>query len=109
MLILCVLSGNGLRGLSTGLIVKNNAMKKISIILGVLLSLCQYANAQSITVTGNVTSQQGYPIHFAFVQDNLNKNGIFTDSLGDFKLSVNADSKLKVTCKGFRDTVISVN
>jgi len=84
-------------------------MKKLNILTTVLLSLSQYVIAQSITVTGNVASRQGYPVHFAFVQDNLNKNGIFTDSLGNFKLLVSPKSKLKVTCKGFRDTLVNVN
>jgi len=63
----------------------------------------------AIDITGSVQTKQGDLLHLAFVQDKYDKNGVYTDSLGNFGLSVNANSQLKVSCKGFKDTLINVS
>jgi hypothetical protein len=64
--------------------------------------------AQSTTISGTVVSPQGFPLHFAFVQ-NEQRQGAFTDSLGNFSIAVTPNSKLHVNCAGYRDTSFVVS
>lgn len=78
-------------------------MKKHFFFFAFLLLMVHCATAQTNTITGIVRSSQGYPLHFAFVQ-NEQKQGAFTDSLGNFSIAATPNSKLHVNCAGFRDT-----
>jgi hypothetical protein len=64
---------------------------------------------QIIHISGTVQTKQGDILHLAFVQDKHYKNGTYTDSLGNFELTVSSTSKLFVSCRGFKDTVIDIN
>jgi hypothetical protein len=79
-----------------------------TIFLLLLASAVKLSIAQTINITGTVQTKQGDPIHFAFVQDKQFKNAAYTDSLGNFSLAVNANSRLFVNCEGFRDTLIDI-
>lgn len=78
-------------------------MKKIILLLLTAVVLAFSAMAQTNIVTGIVRNPQGDPLHFAFVQ-NEQKQGVFTDSLGNFNISVTPNSVLRVNCAGYRDT-----
>ena len=82
-------------------------MKKISILIFLMLP-ASLVIAQSINVNGNVRSNQGNPLHFAFVQDKQTKAATYTDISGNFTLTANPSSLLGISCAGFRDTVIDV-
>ncbi|HZY37999.1 MAG TPA: carboxypeptidase-like regulatory domain-containing protein [Mucilaginibacter sp.] len=84
-------------------------MKKIKIILPLLLVANFFANAQTIKISGTVRNQSGNPLHYAFVQDKIIKNGVYTDVRGAFTLDVNPGSKLRVNCAGYNDTTIAVD
>jgi hypothetical protein len=84
-------------------------MKRIGLITILTAGILRLASAQSINISGTVKTKDGDALHLAFVQDKQYKNGVYTDSLGTFALSVNPNSKLKVTCFGFRDTVLDIN
>ena len=84
-------------------------MKKYSFFVVLVMFLFNFASAQTVTITGTVKTMDGDPLHFAFVQDKQYKYAAYTDSLGNFSLTANPTSKLKVTCRGFRDTLININ
>jgi len=72
-----------------------------------LLAAISAATAQTHIVTGLVKDNKGSPIHFAFVNDNNYKEATFTDSLGNFSIAVNTDSKLGFAAKGYADTLVN--
>jgi len=84
-------------------------MKKIGLIAFLVAAVTEFASAQTINITGSVKTGDGDALHLAFVQDKQYKYGAYTDSLGNFALAVNPYSKLKVSCRGFKDTLISIN
>jgi len=84
-------------------------MKRISLLILLVAGILTFASAQTIVVSGTVKTSDGDALHLAFVQDKQYKNGVYTDSTGSFSLTVYANSRLKVVCKGFRDTLVSVN
>jgi len=82
--------------------------KRVGFFLFSLFSL-NFALAQTISISGTVKTQDGDALHLAFVQDRITKSGAYTDSLGNFSLAANPDSKLRISCFGFKDTLISIN
>jgi hypothetical protein len=84
-------------------------MRRIGLIVILITGMLRLASAQTININGTVKTADGDALHLAFVQDKQYKNGVYTDSLGSFSLAVNPNSKLKVTCFGFRDTVLDIN
>jgi hypothetical protein len=84
-------------------------MKRIGLMALLVAGVLKFASAQTINITGTVKTADGDALHLAFVQDKQYKNGVYTDSLGSFALSVNPNSNLKVSCRGFRDTLIGIN
>jgi len=77
-------------------------MKKL--ILSALLFIAFYsiASAQSITISGTVKSDQGYPVHSAFIKSD--NNATYSDSTGHFTLIANPSSKITINCNGYNDT-----
>jgi hypothetical protein len=73
------------------------------------ISHAQTAPASTIAVSGTVQTRQGDILRYAFVQDKQLKNGTYTDSLGNFSLVAGPASQLAISCRGFKDTLISVN
>src|ERR1700757_5168926 len=84
-------------------------MGRIGLLLLLLAGSIKLASAQTIGITGTVKTADGDALHLAFVQDKQYKNGVYTDSLGSFSLTVYPNSKLSVSCAGFRDTLINVD
>ncbi len=84
-------------------------MKRIILIAFLITGILGLATAQTVSITGSVKTGDGDALHLAFVQDKQYKYGAYTDSTGSFSLMVNPNSKLKVSCHGFRDTLINVN
>ncbi len=84
-------------------------MKRIGLITVLIAFMLKFASGQTINVSGTVKTADGDALHLAFVQDKQFKNGAYTDSSGNFSLTVSPNSKLKVGCKGFRDTLININ
>jgi hypothetical protein len=88
---------------------KSTVMKKYSLLLLITIITCHWANAQTISISGTVKTAQGDPLHLAFVQDKQYKYGAYTDSLGNFTMDANPNSKLQVTCRGFRAKQVSID
>ncbi|WP_157682297.1 peptidase associated/transthyretin-like domain-containing protein [Mucilaginibacter mallensis] len=84
-------------------------MKKIFSILLLVVSIAQFATAQTITVTGTVKNNLGDILHYAFVQDKQLKYATYTDSLGNFSVSAGPQSKLAISCYGYKDTLVNVD
>jgi hypothetical protein len=78
-------------------------MKNFAYTILLLCFACYSASAQTITLTGTVRNTSGDPLHFAFLQ-NEQKQGAFTDSMGNYSIAVMPNSRLKVNCAGYRDT-----
>jgi hypothetical protein len=83
-------------------------MKKIFFLV-LMLPLAQAIFAQTINVSGTVRDKQGDPIHFAFVQDIQYKYATYTDSMGNFAVTANPASALRISCFGYRDSVLRIN
>jgi len=78
--------------------------------LMVLLTVASDAFSQeaTVTVSGAVKDNAGSPVIGATIIDSQTQRGTVTDMDGNFKLSVNASSKLKVTYVGYREQEIAV-
>lgn len=63
-------------------------------------------HAQRTVIAGKVADNSGKPIPYALVELKNTKTGVSTDSLGAFKLSVNASDSLVVSVVGFFDTTV---
>jgi len=74
----------------------------------ILSVISQFAIAQTIPVSGSVKDDEGQPMHFAFVQNKGYKYSTYTDSLGNFKLTVTPNSALHISCFGYRDTTFNI-
>ncbi len=72
-----------------------------------LLLTCQLIFAQEITVTGTVSGEDG-PLPGATVLVLGSTNGVFTDSEGNYTLSVPADGTLSFRYAGYEPTNIPV-
>lgn len=84
-------------------------MKKLFFILLLLQSASLFTKAQINTVTGMVKDDQGNPLHYVFVGDMANKNAVFTDSLGNFSITANPGSKLKMSLLGYKEEVVAAD
>jgi hypothetical protein len=68
-------------------------------------NLAMAQEAPTMIVSGTVKTSQGDLLRYAFVQEKPGKTGVYTDSLGNFTLSIKNTSRLHITCLGYRDTV----
>src|ERR1700676_1873600 len=84
-------------------------MKKIFFIFFLLFITIPLVKAQTITAAGTVKDEKGNPVSFAFLSDKKYRNATFSDSLGNFTLTVRPDSKLLVKCKGYTDKVVDID
>jgi hypothetical protein len=69
-------------------------------------AVTQLANAQT-TASGTVKDDKGNPLHFVFIEDGEHNLATFSDSLGNFSIPVQADSKLKFELAGYGDVAIA--
>ncbi|MEG0519438.1 MAG: TonB-dependent receptor [Bacteroidales bacterium] len=86
-------------------------MKKIRLFLtGLLLVMSASAFAQSITVTGTVTDEQGAPIPFASIfLKGSPTNGTSTNDTGKYSINVPATGTLIASSIGFTDIEMPIN
>jgi hypothetical protein len=82
-------------------------MKRTLLICLLLLAAIQVTKAQLNIITGVVLDPKGNPVHDVFVADRQHQNATFSDSLGNFSIAVQADSKLQFERAGYKDTVIT--
>jgi len=83
-------------------------MKKI-IISFLLFAMPGLMLAQTISVSGTVRDQHGFPVGFAFVIDKQNNNATFSDSLGTYSLKAGSASQLNINCNGYQDDSVQVS
>jgi hypothetical protein len=84
-------------------------MKKLFFFACTMVAIVQTANAQSINVQGTIKNEKGNALPFVFVQEKQSKSAIYTDSLGNFNITVNSPSTLQFSLNGYGDTSIGVN
>jgi hypothetical protein len=84
-------------------------MKKTFFMCLLLIAAAQFTKAQITNATGSVKDDKGSPLHFVFISDDQYKNAAFTDSLGNFTITVQPDSKLKFDLPGYESTTIAVD
>ncbi|SDT55538.1 hypothetical protein SAMN05216490_4021 [Mucilaginibacter mallensis] len=77
-------------------------MKKLMLSALLFIAFCSIALGQSITINGTVKSDQGYPVHYAFIKSD--NNATYSDSTGHFTLTANPSSKITIKCNGYTDT-----
>jgi len=86
-------------------------MKRITFVLALLL-LCvpQFMGAQTIKVTGTVTSAtEKYPLEGTGVMVKGTKNGVATDYNGQYVINVRKDAVLVFSSVGYKNVEIPVN
>ena len=84
-------------------------MKYYFLFITFLLGFGKFATAQTVTATGTVKDNTGNFLHYAFVQDKQDKNGTYTDSLGNFSLATRPNALIIVTCGGYAGTSVTFN
>jgi len=72
-----------------------------------LSAAAQLTMAQGNVASGSVRDLDGKPLHYVFVGDVANKNGVFTDTLGNFSIAVKPGSKLAFELDGYKDSVVT--
>ncbi|HTD40913.1 MAG TPA: hypothetical protein VK671_09850 [Mucilaginibacter sp.] len=82
-------------------------MKKTLFIWLLMITTMQITVAQTTTITGSVQDEKGSPLHYVFVADDQSQDAVYSDSLGNFTISVHPDSKLKFGLPGYRDTLVN--
>jgi hypothetical protein len=83
-------------------------MKTAMYVLPVFLFIASFAMGQSVAISGKITNPHGHPLHFAFIRENTEKNGVYADTAGNFTLAVNPASKLHINCAGYNDTTLAI-
>jgi TonB-linked SusC/RagA family outer membrane protein len=76
-------------------------MKKILLMLGILVSVCQMALAQS-ALKGRVTDDKGSGLGDAAVKVQGTARGVFTDEGGYFTIIANSGDMLVITSAGYK-------
>src|ERR1700678_2179281 len=77
-----------------------NAMRKLLALLAVLMWISLSTHAQTKTITGRITDQQGQPVPFATVKIKSSRGGTAADADGYFQIKVPAASVLVITGTG---------
>ncbi|MEP7373135.1 MAG: SusC/RagA family TonB-linked outer membrane protein [Chitinophagaceae bacterium] len=83
-------------------------MRKIASLLTVLMLLCTLAFAQTKTVSGKVTDEQGNPIPFASILIKGTSQGAVADQTGSFQIKVKSGDILVLSSQGFSGKEITV-
>jgi hypothetical protein len=73
-----------------------------------IITTLHIAKAQTGTASGSVKDGKGNPLHFVFVGDEQYKEAAYSDSSGNFTITVHPDSKLKFELAGYKDTTVSI-
>jgi TonB-linked SusC/RagA family outer membrane protein len=83
-------------------------MRKFLSLLAVLVLCTVLALAQTKTITGKVTDEQGNPVPFATIKVKGSNKGIAADQQGNFTVQANPNDILIVTAVSFGDAEITV-
>jgi len=83
-------------------------MRKFLSLFAVLMWISVSTFAQTKTITGRVTDQQGQPVPFATVKIKGSKAGTAADADGYFQMKVPASATLVVSGTGFTDLEVQV-
>src|ERR1700748_346834 len=67
------------------------------------------ANAHTKTISSTVMDETNRLLHYVYIEDNKYGTVAFSDSVGNFNIQVQPDSKLIFQLSGYRDTVIAAN
>lgn len=73
-----------------------------------LFAVCKFCSAQTLNISGNVKDNNNNPIPLVSVTIEKQKNGIATDSSGNFKLIIPKYSKLTFSAVGYKDTIVII-
>lgn len=82
-------------------------MKKTFFFLLLMISICGITAAQTVAITGTVQDAGGNLLHYAFVQDQSSKSGVYTDSVGHFSFQAQPNGRLRVSCAGYKDAAVN--
>lgn len=82
-------------------------MRKIASLFAVLMLVCALAFAQTRTVTGKITDNQGNPVPFATVTVVGTNNATTADANGNFTISVQPNSRLTFSATGFQTQTLN--
>lgn len=82
-------------------------MKKI--LFAFLVSSVSLAHAQTVSVSGTVTDQQGKPVPFAFVVDSQHPYATYSDQNGSFSLKADPASNLFVSAAFHSEVKVKIN
>jgi TonB-linked SusC/RagA family outer membrane protein len=83
-------------------------MRKLTTLLAMLLLFGVTAIAQTKTVTGRVTNEQGDPAQFASVKVQGSKTGVSADADGRFSIKVNEGATLVISAAGLEEQTVKV-
>ena len=87
--------------------VKTVHMKKSGTLLLFFAFVFQISSAQTFVAQGTVGNQEGLPLRYAFVYDKESKNATYTDSLGQFRLTVKKNAQLTISDKGYDESTVT--
>jgi hypothetical protein len=82
--------------------------KRIFVMWLLMVVTAQITNAQTNIATGNVKDDKGNPLHFVFVRDKQSTNAVYTDSLGNFKITINPGSTLQFAREDYAGTELNI-
>ena len=85
-----------------------NLFKKCMLVLLGAVCLTAIGHAQTRTVRGTVTDENGEPIVGVFVLEQDTQNGTSTDLDGTYSLTVSEGAVLQVQCVGFETVSVPV-
>ena len=74
----------------------------------ILLASSIFAWAQQKTITGQVTDSDGFPVADAYVYVEGTDNGVYTDTNGNYSLSVNQGDTVAIEFIGFETQTVTV-
>lgn len=83
-------------------------MRKISSLCTVLMLFGTLAFAQTRTVAGVITNEDGLPIPFASITEQGASNGVIADENGKFSFNVKEGAKLTITATGYLPQTVSI-
>ena len=84
------------------------SFKGRALLLFLALTLCGFASAQKIQITGTILDQSSYPVIGASVLEKNTTNGTITNLDGEFSLSVNPQATLIISYVGYKTQEVPV-
>src|SRR6476646_108569 len=84
-------------------------MRKFLVLFMTVLLACSAAIAQTRTVTGRVTDEQGNPVPFASVKIRGTNNGVTASAEGTFKITAAPNAVLEISSVGYTATTVAAS